>query len=195
MTKIEDEMAALKRAAEANPDDFLLATVGPIDDDFRLIGLIVQSYCFTDLNARRAIDALRYMAEGPEARDASWLRDAQVLPALRGELHRLPSEISRPRLEAAVDIYEMHAVLRHTFAHWAARRIVGHDYLIVYTKNAKEGQRRDGVSQSADQMKFGLVPMKFLKEEVVKLEAHGLFLAETAAYLEALSKGQPAFLY
>jgi hypothetical protein len=174
----------IKKRLEANPDIFLTTTIDLRQSDFFLIGQLIQLYCFADLNARRIIDTLRHAAFGAEARNASRLQDAQVFPKLREIVAELWDSNLKEGLRKAADTIEMHRTLRHTFAHWAARRIENEDALVLFTKNAREAERRDGDPQHPDELKYAIVPLASFPEEIRKLDGHTKYLAESAAHVE-----------
>lgn len=168
---------------EADPEGFLVNTMDLRQSDFVLIGRLIQLYCFADLNARRIIDTLRHAAFGAETRNASRLQDAQVFPKLREIVTELWESNLKDGLFRAADTIELHRTLRHSFAHWAARRITNEDALILFTKNAREAERRDGDPQDPDELKYAIVPIAGLLEEVHKLDGHAKYLAESAAHI------------
>src|SRR3546814_4982222 len=81
--KLLAQSLQIKKRLEADPDAFLAETLDLQEADYSLMGKLIQLYCYADLNARRIIDLLQHAAFGPEARNASRLRDAQVFPKLR----------------------------------------------------------------------------------------------------------------
>lgn len=178
------QITEIRNRFETEPDKFLAATTGLRDSDFALMGKLVQLYCFADLNARRIIDALRHAAFGPEARYASRLQDAQVFPKLREAASGLWESNLKEGLFKASYTVEMHRIHRHNFAHWAARRVGREEALVLFTKNAREAERRDGNPQSPDELKFAIVPLAGFPEEVNKLEGHAKYLADSAAHVE-----------
>lgn len=178
------QTAAIKAAVDANPEGFMAGTTDLREADFALIGKVIQLYCFADLNARRIIDALRHAALGADERIASRLKDAQVFPKLREAADHLPPSNMRDGILRAAETVEMHRVHRHNFAHWAARRVREADALVIFTKNAREAERRDGEAQTPEELKYAIVPLASFPGELVKLAGHTDYLATTAAYIE-----------
>jgi hypothetical protein len=174
----------IKRRFEDDPEGFLRSTRGLREADFAFMGKVIQLYSYADLNARRLIDALRHAATGPDARNASRLTDAQVLPKLRDIAEELWDSNLKVGLLKAVHTLEMHRIHRHNFAHWAARRVGAEDALVLFTKNAREAERRDGEAQQPDQLKYGILALASFPEEIRKLEGHGEYLAQAAAHVE-----------
>ncbi len=182
--RMQAHIIDIKTRFDADPDAFLSATTDLRDSDFALMGKLIQLYCYADLNARRIIDALRHAAFGAEARYASRLQDAQVFPKLREITAELWESNIREGILKAADNMEMHRVHRHNFAHWAARRVGSEEALVLFTKNAREAERRDGEPQQPDELKYAIVPLGIFVEEVQKLEGHAQYLAKSAAHVE-----------
>lgn len=181
---LREHVTIIKTRFDADPDGFLRATRPLRQSDFVLIGKLIQLYCYADLNARRIIDALPNAAIGPEARYASRLRDAQVFPKLREIIEQLCESNLREGVLKAADTVEMHRIHRHNFAHWAARRVDTEDALVLFTKNAREAERRDGEPQDPEELKYGIVPLAGFPKEIQKLEGHAEYLAQSAAHIE-----------
>lgn len=178
------QITDVKAQLEADPDEFLRTTQDLRDEDMLLMGKIIQLYCFADLNARRIIDSLRLAAIGPAARTASRLVEADVLPHLRKAADLLWDSNMKEGLHKAADSIEINRSHRHLFAHWSARRVPTHNVLILFSKNATEAKRRDGVPQEPNELKFGMVPLDAFVIEMPVLEAHTKYLADCASDLE-----------
>lgn len=75
------------------------------------------------------------------------------------------------------------------FAHWAGRRIPGHDVLIFFTASMdKHKVPVDAMMFEASDdanIKYGLMPISNLIEEQGKLKGHAKYLAAIAAELES----------
>jgi len=179
------QLGRLKARIDADPDAFFQTTEKLRERDLALIGQLIQLYCYCDLNARRVIDALRHAALGPDKRNASRLPDADVFPHLRDAAALLPQGNSiREGLIRAADTIEIHRIHRHNFAHWAARKVANEEALILFSKNANEAVKRDGIAPDPDELKHALMPLASWSAEVEKLEAHTNYLAQVAADLE-----------
>src|SRR5206468_3641392 len=113
------------------------------------------------------------------------LQDAQVFPMLEQIARNYLSEgdLKQGLLKASATV-EMHRIHRHNFAHWIARRVKGTDALVIFTMNAKEAERRDGIPPEPGEAKYGIVPLAGFEEEVRKLQGHTEYLAQIAAAIE-----------
>jgi hypothetical protein len=185
----DDAVALIAKVAEMinklDPDDsagFMALTDELREEDFTFVGKLIQTYCYADLNARRIIDGISGAAG--KVQNGSILNDTDVLLHLRKVAETLPPSNVREGILRAVELVEMHREQRHNFAHWAVRRIKDHDVFVIFTKNAHEAKKRDGVELPQGEFKFGLAPVRLLKEELEKLVGHSKYLAESAIYVE-----------
>jgi hypothetical protein len=182
----KDAIALINKIKEkldaADSTGFMALTHDLREEDFKFIGQMIQTYCYADLNARRVIDSLRGAAG--EVQNGSRLNDRDVLLHLRKVAEILPPSNLKEGLLRAAETVEMHREHRHHFAHWAVRRLKDQDVFVIFTKNAAEAEKRDGVELSVDELKYGLVPLEPLREEFAKLVGHAKYLAESAVYVE-----------
>lgn len=179
-----DLLVALKEAIDGDEKSFINQTSDLKTSDVLMIGTVIQLYCYADFSGRRIVDVLRHSALG-EPRSASRLQDAQVFPMLIGLVNsHVPEGNVKRGLLIAAEIVEMHRSHRHNFAHWIVRRIKGENALIMFTMNAKEAQRRDGVDLDPQTAKYGILHLDGFDAEVGKLKEHTNYLARTSAWLE-----------
>lgn len=183
----------LDAAFDANPDGFIEASLEPTADDLAFIGHFIQLYCFADYCARRIIDAIREAAIGPQARNASKLMEKEVFPSLEKAARRLWDGNLKTNLLQAEGTIDMHRQHRHTFAHWAARRVPGEDVLILLSKDAREGKRRDGYERDSYQSSYGLLALPPFRAEVEKLNTHthnlSVYAYELETRIDEVSRG------
>ena len=174
----------IKTSFESDPTALINQTQNLNQADVAMIGTVIQLYCYADFNARRIVDVLRHAATG-KPRSVSRLQDAQVFPTLEGLVreHLWDGQLKDGLLHAASTV-EMHRLHRHNFAHWIARRVKGADALVMFSMNAREAERRDGISQQPKEAKFAVLPLAGFSDEVRKLQGHTNYLARTAADLE-----------
>lgn len=178
-------LVRLQAKIDANPEAFLSTTDNLRTQDLALIGKLIQLYCYSDLNARRVIDAVRHATLPSAKRNASGVPEADVFPELRKAAGLLPDgNLMREGLIHAAATIEMHRVHRHNFAHWAARKVAKEEVLILFSKNAPEVARRKETPPGPDELKYALVPIEPWSVELDKLAAHTNYLARVAPDLE-----------
>lgn len=158
-------------------------------DDYFKIGLFIQSYCFADLEARRLINLLEQVQSGKPSSYALKLNDKDTIEHLRRHAKECVwhTEISEGLVKAA-DILGMHREIRHKFAHWAGRRIAGHDAYIFFTANLAGQKVPDDaprLEQAEDaNMQYVLMSVSLLEQELEKLRGHVEYLARIGHQLE-----------
>jgi len=183
--QIEQTLERIRNALDGGASAYLDHTDPLQPADFKLMGLLIQNYCYADLNARRVIDAIRHAALGPDQRNAGALQDKQVFEELRKAVARLPASPLKDGLDKAGETIAMHLQMRHIFAHWAGRRVRSHDALVLFTKNSREAEKKSGLSPSPEHLVWVVVPLAPLRIEIEKLEGHGRYMASSAAHIEA----------
>ena len=158
--------------------------------EYELIGRFVQTYCFADLESRRVINHLTHVRKGVPTEFALKLNDKDALDHLMACAETCTWNLDLAEgIRKAAEILVQHRHLRHMFAHWAGRRVLGHDALIFFT--ASLGNQKipmDAVKfEENDEanMQYGLMPVSNVREELKKLEGHVKYLAAMAAQLEA----------
>ncbi len=175
----------MERISSEKEDFFHYSTEDLTKDDFYLIGRVVQQYCFVDLNARRLIDLLRHAALGPESRNGAGLQDGQVLPQLIAAASKLPTSNLQEGIIRAARSMENYRDHRHHFAHWAARRIVGHNLWIMLNSNSKEIKRRIGIEGNVGELTYGIIHVEYIIEDEKIIEGHSNYLAQAVHHVAA----------
>lgn len=175
-----DQLGATLTASE----DLLAGTSSLEEDDFNLIGKFIQIYCYSDLNARRIIDTVRFARTGREEEFASKLNEIDVLDHLKRCVEPWvgPEHIGDGIRKAAVTL-GMHRVMRNSFAHWAMRKTGDGNGYIMFTMQAGEVKKRGHNPHGRDEATWGLVLCRHVLEEFEKLNGHGEYLAALAAHL------------
>jgi hypothetical protein len=169
----------------------LLNDTHPLSNhDYELIGKFVQAYCVADLEMRRVINCLTHIKSGKPTTFAFKLNDKDALDHL---ISCADSCIWNMELSAGVrraaEIFVEHRHLRHIFAHWAGRRISGHNVFIFFTSSLSAQKTPRGAIKIEEQeganIQYAIVPVPHLLQEQLKLEGHAQYLARMGYQLEA----------
>jgi hypothetical protein len=160
------------------------------DRDYELIGRFVQTYCIADLEARRVINCLTHIRLGNSTTFALKLNDKDALDHLVACADSCVWNLDLAEgIRKAAEIFVMHRQLRHMFAHWAGRRVPGHDVYIFFTASLDKQKLPKGAIKFEEDddanMQYGVMPVSNLLEETKKLEGHVQYLANIGAQLEA----------
>ncbi|MHA6965656.1 hypothetical protein [Zobellella denitrificans] len=160
------------------------------DRDYELIGRFVQTYCIADLETRRVINCLTHIRLGNSTTFALKLNDKDALDHLMACADSCVWNLEMAEgIRKAAEIFMMHRHLRHMFAHWAGRRVPGHDVYIFFTASLGKQKLPKGAIMCEEDddgnMHYGVVPISNLHEETKKLEGHVQYLANIGAEIEA----------
>lgn len=158
--------------------------------DYELIGKFVQTYCVADLEARRMINCLTHIKTGKPTTYALKLNDKDVLEHLMVCADNCVWNLELAEgIRKAVEIFVQHRHLRHIFAHWAGRKIPGHDAFIFFTSSFGTQKPPEGAVKVEEQeganTQYGIMPISSLLEEQGKLQGHVEYLAKVGSQLEA----------
>lgn len=158
--------------------------------EYELIGRFVQTYCFADLESRRVINHLTHITKGAPTQFALQLNDKDALDHLLACADTCTWNLDLAEgICKAAEILVQHRYIRHMFAHWAGRRVLGHDVLIFFTASlGKQNMPIDAVKFEDTEdpnMQYGLIPISNVLEELKKLEGHVRYLTAMAAQLAA----------
>ena len=159
-------------------------------DDYTLIGKFIQSYCIADFEARRVINSLTHIRLGEPTSFALKLNEKDALEHLMAcaDTCTWNADLAEG-IRKAAEIFVVHRQLRHIFAHWAGRKIPGHDALIFFTSSMdKQRLSKNAVMLEQHEeanIQYGLVPVSNVLQEQAKLEGHSDYLANIASQLES----------
>ncbi|MET7141296.1 MULTISPECIES: hypothetical protein [unclassified Xanthomonas] len=158
--------------------------------DYELIGTFIQTYCIADLESRRVVNCLTHIRLGEPTAFALKLIEKDVLDHLVASADSCTWNIDLAKgILKAAEIFVQHRQIRHIFAHWAGRRVPGHDAFIFFTASLdKQKTPVDATffEKSDDaNIKYALMPISNLVEEQKKLKGHAQYLATIAAELES----------
>jgi len=158
--------------------------------DYELIGKFVQTYCVADLEARRVINCLTHIRLGTATTFALKLNDKDALAHLIACADNCVWNIELAEgIRKAAEIFVQHRHIRHMFAHWAGRRIPGHNCFIFFTASLDKQKLPQGavMIENVDDanVQYGLMPISNLLEEQKKLEGHAQYIGNMGRQLEA----------
>ncbi len=178
LDEAEEEIASIQAELDEKGERALLDLQPLTVNDCSVIGLIIQSFAYADLNARRAIEMIDYLEGKPVAAVNKTLRDNEILPTLRCRSAALPvSDIERAELLTAITMLEKFLQIRHLFAHWAARRHPTKDALVAMTLNAREASRRAGHEPERFRASSAIVPMPEVRANLSILQTNADYIA------------------
>lgn len=177
-SEAQKEIESIQAELNEKGDKALLDLQPLTVNDCAVVGSVIQTFAYADLNARRAIEIIDFLEGKPIPAANKTLRDNEVLPALRERSATLPiSHDERAELLIAITMIEQFSRIRHLLAHWAARRHPTKDALIVMTTNAREASRRAGHSPERFRASNAIVPMPEVRANLPILEKNADYIA------------------
>lgn len=144
--------------------------------DLQLIAELIQIYNFIEFNLRRCIELFTHV--GLIEKSEKTIPMVHLSRVALGAISRV--EGGEP-WESHLQEIELHRERRNELAHWAARRIIGEDALLILTMNPAETKKRAG--QPADHMHsaHGVMLIKDLEWLVQHLSQYDRMLAEATS--------------
>ena len=167
---------------DADPEAYLSRTDALTNDDLILVGSIVQTFNYADLNARMIIDTIRHAALGAAKQNGGVVQDSQVYENLIAVAELFdPDDEFRVNLLRAATTFQLHHQMRHHFAHWAMRRIPNEDALFMMNYKSQEAEKRLGRRTEPGELTYGVLPLASYRVELEKLMGHARWLAVQAS--------------
>jgi hypothetical protein len=158
------------------------------EEDYLLLGRFIQAFCVADFEARRVLVAMQAIV-GKKSVEIRKLPDKTVIEHLASGAKTWPGqkEIGEGVAKVAA-ILDMHHQIRHTFAHWAGRRVKGHDALMFLSTSLSHkppvGGHYVGPGDPGADSEFRLMEKVHIREELPKLMGHATYLGNLAKHLE-----------
>lgn len=129
------------RAIESLLDDEIFRSTENLQaEDLQLIGAIVQTYNFIELNLRRCISLFAHSGMMSSPRSSKNIGDLVV--AVKAQVVKMDPYVEDiSHSIAMLDEIELRRPFRNLLAHWAARRIVNQDAMILFSVDNKDAMR------------------------------------------------------
>ena len=148
--------------------------------DAALIGNLIQSFNFLEFNLRRSIEIFAH---------------AGLIPALKKNPHTselaqtVKAGVADMGLDAAtanvicqsIDDIELHRDIRNHLAHWAAKRVKGHDALYLMSFDQKDAIRRTGSKGDHQTIIYCIMNLADLRGLLLRISKQDAWLAELTA--------------
>lgn len=177
VAEAEAEIAGIRAQMDAH--ELVLVELLPLTiHDCQVIGLIVQTFAYCDLNARRALEIIDHLEGSPPQAPNKALRDSEILPRLAERSTKLPISADEHReLLVAIEMLVRFVQVRHHLAHWAARRHPVHDALIAMTFNSREAKRRANHDPEPFRATYAVIPMPEVRGNLPVMQQNADYIA------------------
>ncbi|MDZ5737512.1 hypothetical protein [Pseudomonas asiatica] len=144
--------------------------------DLEAIAGLIQTYNFIEFNLRRCIELFTHA--GLLERNDKVLPISRLATVLKSALEGV--EGAEPWADHLAEI-ELHRESRNQLAHWAARRIIGEEALLILTMNPAESKKRTGHPSDHQHSTFGIMLVKDLEWLVRHVGKYDKMLAEATS--------------
>jgi len=153
-------------------------------EDFQLIGAFVQMYNFIEFNLRRSIEIFAHGGLISHPKPA--LRMAELIDKVKSAVEKMGSENENITDSLArLNEIELRREFRNLLAHWAAKRIIGKDALILFSQDSKDLQRTTGKGLEKDFSGYCIINLADIRGLVTHLASYERWIAEKVSIWHA----------
>lgn len=114
------------------------------DDDFKVIGALIQYFCFMDLNLRRALETFHAAKMLPKDYQKLYpnLPDAKLTEALAAIVSEMDAETEDIETSLMwLQVIDSTRLKRNLAGHFAGKRFPGHDVYVFASKSEKDAKK------------------------------------------------------
>jgi len=153
-------------------------------EDFQLIGAFVQMYNFIEFNLRRSIEILAHA--GLISHPKAALRMAELIDKVKSAVEKMgPENENITDSLARLNEIELRREFRNLLAHWAAKRVIGKDALILFSQDSKDLQRTTGKGLEKDFGGYCIINLADIRGLVTHLASYEHWIAEKVSIWHA----------
>lgn len=165
-------------------DDIFSCTENLRPEDFQLIGALVQMYNFIEFNLRRSIEIFAHAGLIPFPKPA--LRMAELVNKAKSAIEKMGAENENIADSLArLNEIELRREFRNLLAHWAAKRVIGKDALILFSQDSKDLQRATGKGLEKDFSGYCIINLADIRGLVTHLTSYERWIAEKVSIWHA----------
>lgn len=148
--------------------------------DAALIGQLIQSFNFLEFNLRRSIEIFSHaglITASKKNRHSSELAQTVKTGVMAMGLDVATANV----ICQTLDDIELHRDIRNHLAHWAAKRIKGHDALYLMSLDQKDAIRRTGSKGDHKTSVYCIMYLADLRGLLQHISKQDIWLAELTA--------------
>lgn len=165
---------------DAELGDDALSKLEPLTyGDAALIGHLIQSFNFLEYNLRRSIEIFAHAGLIAAVKNPHSSKLAEIVKAGVAAMD-LDVETAGVICQTLDDI-ELHRDIRNHLAHWAAKRIKGHDALYLMSLDHKDAIRRTGSKGDHETSIYCIMNLADLRGLLQHISKQDVWLAEFTA--------------
>lgn len=148
--------------------------------DAALIGHLIQAFNFIEYNLRRAIEVFSHAGLIPRPRKNP--RPPELVKLVKAGVAKLNQDAEAADIICkTLDDIEMHRDIRNHLAHWAAKRIKGHDALYLLSLDAMDATRRVGSAVDHNTSVFCILNLADIRGLLLHISEQEKWLAKLSA--------------
>lgn len=146
-------------------------------EDMFLIGAFVQVFNFIELDLRRSIEAFCAAGLITPKKQFHTSELVELVKNAVSQLDRVAPELSDTL--GKLDEIEFRRPFRNLLAHWAARRVPGHDAIVLLSMDKKDAKAALGVQTvTKDHCAYSLLMLPDLRGLLVHISTYDEWLAK-----------------
>jgi hypothetical protein len=177
--KTEKVMAINAAITKMTPQE--LAALPQLDaDDFRLFGIIAQTYCFIDLNLRRALEVMKLAKRLPSEHVKRYpnYSDAELAGILKQTVQAMDPKTERHE-ESLLRLEEIDRCrsYRNLLSHFAGKRYPGEDVYVFASKSERDARKVLGRDLAKHRVHFAVTGRTEFFELAKLLDGHQVWLS------------------
>lgn len=178
--RAEKVVAVQQAMSKMSPDE--IGALPPLDaDDFQMFGALGQTYCFIDLNLRRAIEVLHHAKRlsREDIKQYPHYSDA----ALTGVVMRAVKSMDPKAENLEETLFRLGEIehcrsYRNLVSHFAGKRFPNEDVLVFASKSDKDARRVMGKTLKLHHVHIAVGGRSELFEMVKLVDGHQRWLSE-----------------
>jgi hypothetical protein len=145
-----------------------------------LIGHLIQAFNFLEFNLRRSIEIFAHA--GLITAPTKNPRPSELINTVKKGVTAMGLDpTSTSVLCQTLDDIELHRDIRNHLAHWAAKRIKGHDALYLMSLDQMDATRRTGSKGDHETCVYCIMILADLRGLMLHISKQEVWLAELAA--------------
>lgn len=149
-------------------------------EDMFLVGAFVQTFNFIEFNLRRIIEVF---CEAKLIARKKYFQPSELVKQVKAGAGQLA--LSEPQLQEVLgklDEIEFRRSVRNLLAHWSAKRVPGHDAIVLLSMDAKDSVSALGEpAVTKNEAIYALMMLPDLRGLLKHISAYDLWLARTTA--------------
>jgi hypothetical protein len=167
---------------KAHMEEDALSKIEPLNmEDVAIIGCLIQTYNFIEYNLRRSIEIFAHtgLITRPKKKNP---HSSELVELVKSGVGAIAQDAdSKEIICKTLDDIELHRDIRNHFAHWAAKRIKGHDALYLMSLDHMDATRRVGTKVDHNISVFAIFNLAVIRGLIKHIAEQEQWLAELTA--------------